>query len=181
MHRHLLVLLVLLVACAPAEPIPSSPGSRRPSRIIESPGAIEVHIADDSREVGAHIAATPEQVWPRLLEAYTELGIVPTTTDCRTWTLGNPQHSVYRRLGGVSLDKYFECGQNLGGSIATTHRLQLSLQTKLRPAGSEATQIETRITAAAFSNEGASSHPIRCTSRGTLEERIAAMVRERLS
>jgi hypothetical protein len=125
--------------------------------------------------VATTLAARPEAVFAALEAAYTAVGVPVAHRDTARWTLGNRNLEISRRLGGVNLGDYFNCGSSVVGSdVATTYRLQIAVMSTLTPQGS-GTRLETTAQASAR-QPGTSNPPVNCASTGRLEHEIARRV-----
>ena len=103
--------------------------------------------------------------------------VAATTLDSRQRVVGNPSLKVRRRLGGVTLVKYLDCGYKDGSPNAETYDIVLNLMSSVSGPTPTSATVSTRI-------EGLATHPVFgsqavCTTTGELEKRIAQMVRER--
>ena len=90
----------------------------------------------------------------------------------------SPDLTVARRVEEhcARMSSLLECGRGMTGAYADTHRIRLTVRTWLEAAGSS-TDVKTRVVAEASSVEGTAG-TIACSSRGQLEARIAAALRE---
>jgi hypothetical protein len=151
---------------------PSTPGSPTSTQSLET-GAGRVSTTQYT------VAADPAALWPSLIAVYAELGLVPTVVDERTLLLAVRGQPAMRKLGGEILSGYLECGQNPSGKIAELYRVQLDVGTRLVPLRAGYTVVETSVAASASNPAGAMSNRVACGSSGTLETRIAGLLRVR--
>lgn len=168
--------LVALGACAPASGPPT--GGGRPTTVLTTGGGYDIHIAEDGAATTDVVAASREAVWSALVASYAELGLEVNHLDSASGQMGLRSVRVPRRVGGERLSTYLDCGTGLSGTIADTYRVTLTMLTGVAP-GAGGMRLTTDIAAQAVSNEGASGAPVRCSTKGRLEERLHAMVRER--
>ena len=115
-------------------------------------------------------------LWALLPSVYDEVGLPAPSVDEATWTVLVQNHGVMRTLGGQRMSSLLECGRGMTGAYADTHRIRLTVRTWLEAAGSS-TDVKTRVVAEASSVEGTAG-TIACSSRGQLEARIAAALKE---
>jgi xanthine dehydrogenase molybdopterin-binding subunit B len=93
------------------------------------------------------------------------------------WTVEVRNHTATRRIGDIRMSQILDCGSDMTGQLADTHRIRLSVRTWLEPAGGENTEVRTRVDALASSMERSATFS--CSSRGELEARIAQALEER--
>lgn len=128
--------------------------------------------------VEATLAATPDAAWPALMEVYRELGLEPTVIDERTRTLGVRRFRVRPRLAGARPSAFLDCGQTASGTIADVYTVELDAVTTLRPRPAGGSTVQTSVGARAVNPTG-SSTPVGCGSSGSLEGRIAQLLRQK--
>lgn len=182
--RHLLrplVPLVLLAACAPASssaPPPAQPNL--PSRVLQAGGSTDIRLNNEAAPEAMRVAAEAARVWELLPAVYAELQIPLGTLEPAQRRIGNTRISLRRRLADAPLSRYLDCGSGLTAApYADTYLVTASILTTLQPAEGSATDVFTTVSASAR-NPGTSSDPLACSSRGTLEQRIVELLRQRL-
>ena len=110
-------------------------------------------------------------VWRALPVAYDSIGIPVGKVDTLSHVVGNPGFKLRRRLGGVALTRYLDCGQAQGFRSAETYEINLAVLTQLQPSGTGTTTAATTVQASArpvnFAGEYAA-----CSSTGELEKRV---------
>lgn len=122
------------------------------------------------------IPASREEVWQLLPGAYAAAGLPEPTLDAAQWVGAVQQHTVRRTLGRQRLATFLECGRTMTGDRADTDRIRLSVWTWVEGEGTSST-VRSRVEATATAVDGTSGS-FTCTSRGELEARIAAALRE---
>jgi len=127
--------------------------------------------------VSEAVAVGADSAFNLLIKVYAELQIPTTILDGRQRRLGNPALKIRRRLGGVSLVKYLECGNKDGVPNAETYDVVLNISSGVAAVAEGRATVSTRV-------EGVASHPIYgasnqmlCSTTGELEKRIAASVK----
>lgn len=94
--------------------------------------------------------------------------------------MGNPRFVVSRRLNGVRLANYLECGQGPAGYHANTYRVEMELRSSILPAGEDGVRVSTYVGARARNVDGTSNTVVACASKLRLErelaDRVAAIV-----
>jgi hypothetical protein len=93
--------------------------------------------------------------------------------------IGVRQVVLARRLQGVPLTAYVDCGTDVNGiPLAVNDRVELTMLTELREATGR-TKLETTLVARALrAASGAQLDPQRCTSRGALEAKLGRTARD---
>lgn len=133
-------------------------------------------------ETSVHVQTLPfavDQVWRVLPAVFDSLGIPVGTLDGVKHIIGNPGFAVRRRLKNVQLSRYIDCGSSQLGPSADDYEVRLTLITELRSVEGGAT-VSTSLEAVARPVNYAQDYS-RCTSRGTLEQRIVDVVQARLA
>ena len=111
-------------------------------------------------------------VWRALPVAYDSIGIPVGKMDTLSRVVGNEGYKLRRKLGGVPLTRYLDCGQAQGFKSAETYEISLSVITQLRPEGTSQTTAATVVQASAKPVNFAGEYSA-CTSTGELEKRVA--------
>ncbi|HEY4306910.1 MAG TPA: hypothetical protein VGM82_20735 [Gemmatimonadaceae bacterium] len=125
------------------------------------------------------VAFPLDAVWRALPAAYDSLKIPLTTLDPKAHQVGNEGLKIRQRLGSVALSKYIDCGQAQIGPSADSYDVFLTVMTTVTaPSGAE-TEIATIVESAAKPLTFAQDYS-RCTSKGTIENAISAIVAARL-
>lgn len=114
-------------------------------------------------------------VWRALPAVYDSIGIPVSKLDTLTHVIGTEGFRLRRRLGGVSLTRYLDCGQAQGFRSAETYEINLAVITQLQPADAGGTTAATTVQASAkpinFAGEFAP-----CSSSGDLEKRVGEVL-----
>jgi hypothetical protein len=113
-----------------------------------------------------------EYVWRALPVAYDSIGIPVGKLDTLSRVVGNDGYKLRRKLGGVPLTRYLDCGQAQGFKSAETYEINLSVLTQLQPAGTGRTTAATVVQASAKPVNFAGEYST-CSSTGELEKRVA--------
>lgn len=167
-----LVLALGVTACASRDPNARQSAQDR-IIVTTDPGGVVADLNIQRPDyVGSFVVPEPrDRLWPLLSAVYRELGLPAPGVDESTWTAEVANHNVTRRLGNTRLSLLVDCGSNMTGQLADTHRIRLAVRTWLVPAGGDSTEVHTRVDALASSME--LSGTFTCFSRGELERRIA--------
>lgn len=142
--------------------------------------AIDDRIIRTSDDSGfeSRIHAASDSVWAALIQVYPGIGVEVKTFSREDGEIGNRNFVVVGRLAGHPLSNYVTCGSDVLGSQGHIDQAMLSLITFVRPAGADATRIETKLTGSGRKS-GVSTDPVHCTSTGALEQLIANAVSQR--
>lgn len=168
------ILVLPLVACA------SSPNDGRSREDLVTVGSqdgrtIILPIQHDDFVGGGVVEAPREAVWSVLPIVYEELGLPVPAADRSIWTVAVQNHTTSRRIGSARMSELIDCGMEVTGAQADSHRIRLSVRTWLEPAA-EGTKVVTRVQANASAVDGRAGS-FACSSRGELETRIANALR----
>lgn len=174
--------LLLLAGCTSSQaPAPSGPaitvrtGSPGTATSVESVETGAGRVSDTRYTVAADAA----KLWPSVLAVYSELGLTPTTVDEKQLLVAVRGQHMMRKLGGDLLSSFLECGQGPTGLLADLYRVQVDVGTRLVQQATGYTSVETSVAATATNPAGSMSNPVACGSTGTLENRIAGLLRAR--
>jgi hypothetical protein len=141
---------------------------------------ITYRLSNDDRGVTHYVNASPEETWKVLLQVYGDLQIPATSIDAADKRIVGAEPRAPHRLGDQPLRAYIDCGSSMSGPRVDTYDVSFSLASALASAG-DSTAVHSRLTASARSREGVSGVPVDCVSTGKLEERVAALVRQKLA
>ncbi len=172
------VVLVALVvnACASAGPAPRAP--QRVTTVSHRGLLVEVF---NEPGVGARfVAAPPDSIWQVLPGVYDRLEIPVAEANRATWQLGSSGYRA-RRIEGDRLSQHLYCGTS--GVTATPNAdrydVTLTVQTQLTVPDSGGTLVVTTVDGSA-TPRGVSGNRLYCSSKGTLEMRVAQLIVEAL-
>ena len=113
----------------------------------------------------------PDSTFRAVVAGYTALGIEPAIVD-RSGRIVVRQHLLLRsRFQGQPLSAFFDCGVDMLGQRADGGRIVADIATRVVAAGT-GSSVSTMIQASLTPNDGASRDPIRCVSRGRIEEQL---------
>lgn len=114
-------------------------------------------------------------VWRALPLAYDSIGIPLGKMDTLSHVLGNEGFRIRRKLGGVPLTRYLDCGQAQGFRSAETYEINLAVITHLQPADAGFTTAATTVQASAKPVNFAGDYAP-CSSSGELEKRVGEVL-----
>jgi hypothetical protein len=176
--------LAVMGACASGGGAPGTSDAGRPETMRVVGGAGIGSGSAVTMNAGATASVTKiafpiEQVWRTLPAAYDSLKIPLTVLDPKTHHIGNVGLKIRQRLGNVALSKYIDCGDAQIGPSADSYDVFLNVTTTLTATSGAETAISTIVESAAKPLSFGQEYS-RCSSKGTIENAIAAMVASRL-
>ena len=173
---HLLAFATLLGCSATQTDTDSSlEAPPQPPPMIETRGNGYVfRLSGDQGVAVATIEGGQADVFQALVQAYDQLEIEIGAVDPARRVLQSEKIRTSRRYAGERMSELFHCGRTLVGDRADTWRLEIEITSQVRSEGRTSSTLSTRATAFARTMDGTSTNPVPCTTRGILEERIAA-------
>jgi hypothetical protein len=122
------------------------------------------------------VAASLTTVWSALPPVFAELGIEPNRADRSNRILGVEDLRT-NRIAGQRPSEFFECGQSVGGRLANTQELTVTILAQVAPVEAESSVL--RVVVNGFvRNRNHGGGVTQCRTKGGLEQLIADMVRE---
>jgi len=146
---------------------------------LASQQSIRLNTTATTVAISEPIALGADSAYNLLLKVYADLQVPITSMDSRQRMAGNPNFKVRRRLGGVGLVKYLDCGNKDGTPNAETYDVVLNIVSAVGGATPGRSTVSTRVDAIASHPVFGSSNQLVCTTTGELEKRIAAAVKEK--
>jgi hypothetical protein len=183
LHAAGLAVAILPIACAGSTSqgdVASKGGVPSVTQISTTDPTLRTELAAESDMHSRPIAAPPDSVWALLSDVYAALSLPVTVRDPDNRAIGATSHRP-RRIEGKRLSLYLDCGEGITATpYADQYEVTLSLLTQVRslPTGGSLLVSEVRATARARTTSG---NAITCTSRRTLEERIADLAEQQLA
>ncbi len=174
-----LMLLCSLGAGCGSSPSQDAPRAAPVRSVVRVAGSAPVEMHTEASVAQRTFQVPAEEVWALLPGVFERLEIPVTTIDPAARELGNPGF-LARRVEGKRMNSYLDCGTMLGGAIANSHDITLSVITRLTAQEGGATSVTTVLDATARA-QATSGGPVHCQSRGVLEERIGRLVAEALA
>jgi hypothetical protein len=135
---------------------------------------IEIETAASVIDLEVPVGLT--SAWAVLPEVFEILGIEATTVDRPSYSAGN-ERFVVRSIDRQALSNYLECGSSFGRARADQYEVTMQILVQLAGAPGGATRIRTTLDAYARPRDVA-GNAYHCTSKGTLERRIAELVEQ---
>jgi hypothetical protein len=179
------VAAALLAACASSAASSSAPAASgvtySTTRIeVPSGGAYEMRTTSDNRSIDAIYGARADAVWRVLPLVYDTLGIKLTSMDANARTLGTQNARTRRKLAGEAMARSLSCGVGVTGEDnANSYDIYLTVMSAVEAQGTDHALLRTWVQGSARPT-ATSGDPVRCSSTGWLERRIADQVAKRL-
>lgn len=173
------ILVLTAMACSSASTTTS--GTARPAtQTIRTGGASNITIAPSMSSDVSHLTYAADAVWRILPSIFDSIAVPLTTVIPSARQIGNLNFKIRSRLGKAPLSRYLDCGNTQIGPNADSYDVLLSVLTTVAAEGTTGSTLTTVVEAQAKPityNQGYS----RCTSKGSLEQRIADLVKARLA
>jgi hypothetical protein len=166
--------LLALAACASGPP-PADQVTVTPTRTrIDTPtGSYDLRTTVEDRGEAITLKVAPDVAWSKIAAVYAELGLPVNTYVDASRQIGAKGVRVRRQLSKIRLSQLVQCGADLTGEDkANSYEITLDVATAVGGTPDGQTQIVTMLTANGRAM-ATSSDPVRCTSTGQLEKRIA--------
>jgi hypothetical protein len=130
------------------------------------------NIVKDERRFRRSLPGDVERAATNVRTAFAAVGIPVQTLSRTPRVIGTERFVMRRTFAGKAISAYLDCGNTNSGLLANIYRIQAAILASVQPAGTDSVTVETRLTAQAFSNEGASGGSVDCSSLGVLENRL---------
>jgi hypothetical protein len=147
------------------------------TRLETSSGVIQIDWQRERTYDETSLLVDVDKAWAAVPTVYGELGIQPGVIDSRQHVYGTAGAKYRRELGHQRMSKYFDCGSEAGIANADTYDIIVRVLTQIVPKEGGLSKLRTQAEASAHAN-AVSGGPVRCSSTGALEQRIAQMVSE---
>jgi hypothetical protein len=173
MHPRLILPVALILAACSAKSDPAATRTTQTVRVVAGAGATTQ--LTTTRAAAGGVTGTFDmdfsRAWQVLPSVYEELGIPVTDRRVDVRSLGNSGFKVRRRLEGVPLTRYLDCGRAQGAPSAETYEIMLAVHTQLSAADDGRTTVSTLVDAMARPVNFAGEYS-GCSSTGVLEQSI---------
>jgi hypothetical protein len=181
----MMVLIVVAVsACASAgagssDPqLTAGPAMTTQTLVGAGGGAAAVNLVNEASAVGTNITGSVDATWAALESVYASLEIPLSMRDADKKELGNTAFRTRRRVGSVPMIRALDCGGESGMPNAETYDITLDVRSLVTPTSDGNARLQTLVQASAQRATGNNSNPMRCSSLGGLEKKIADMVQK---
>ena len=181
--RRLVVLLAFVAACGSRNTAETSVSPTSTVRVSSAPTGggrtvgMSVGTATMARIDTVWVAL--DRVWKVMPAVYGVLEIPISELNAEQNIIGNAGMKVFKKLGEVPLTRYLDCGRTQIEQNAETYEVHLEVMTKLSKGPEGTTTIGTTVEAQAKPIKFAGEY-VRCRSKGTLEQRVAEVLKVNL-
>lgn len=171
--------LALVSACAPRPGGPADQVAVTPTTVqVQTPDAGTINLAmvnEDRAE--SHILKGPiDQVWKMLPAVFGEMQLPVNLYVDKDHQIGTKGARFRGRIGKTRMAQYVTCGSDITGEDkANSYEVTLDVMSAVGAVENNQTNLLTRVTASGRPL-ATSGEPVRCTSTGLLERRIANAV-----
>jgi hypothetical protein len=185
MRRLLASLIVpsmLLVNACASSPAGSAPvGARPATQTIGGDGVGSVTVTSNTSADVSHLPYSADAVFRILPSIYDSLGITVSSLDPASRTIGNPGYKTRAKLGKAPLSRYLDCGGSTQiGPNADSYDVFLSVMSTVAAEGASGSVLSTIVEAKARPVIVSQAYS-NCSSKGSIEIKIADLVKARLS
>ncbi len=174
------VWLLAVVGCASSGAGGSSPAPDQTVRVIGATGSSSLTIPGSNVSNSRKLANTVDQVWRALPAVFDSLGIPVQTLDPVKHSIGAAGFLARHRLKNVPLSRYVDCGNTQMGPAADDYDVRITLLVDVQPAEGSAAMVTTTMEAVAKPANYAQDYS-RCSSRGSLEDKLFGVLNARLA
>jgi hypothetical protein len=177
MRALLLLAAIGVSACASA----NGPAERatETTRIVGgTAGTSSLSMTASTSASVTSVAFPIDRVWRLMPGVYDSLGIGLTVADPARRFIGNEGMKAHQKLKNVMLSQYIDCGEAQIGPSADSYDIFLSVTSTLQSVSPTETRVSTIVDAAGKPITHAQDYS-RCTSKGTIETKIAAILAAR--
>jgi len=115
------------------------------------------------------------EAWPRLVKAYSDLGIPLTTVNAADHRLGNEGMKRSHTVANDRISTFLDCGTGGGGANADIYSVNMSVASRLQTLTDSTTEVATMVQATAAPMTFGTA-PVVCSTLGSLEAKIASLV-----
>lgn len=169
--------VILSAACASSTSQTSTDVGIQPaSQTLTTASGQNIRLNTSSTTVTVSDALTvgADSAYNLLLKVYKDLNIPTTTLDPRQRLAGNPNFKVRRRIGGIAMSKYLDCGNKDGVSNADEYDIVLNVASAVGGKDAATSTISSTV-------NGVATHPVfstqtACSTTGELEKRISMAI-----
>lgn len=127
------------------------------------------------------IAAPPGKVYTAAALVLRNLKIPIDVQDSLGGMVGAAKLIRSRNLAGSALSRFLECGSNMTGPRADTHRVQMPLLLLMDATPTGTTRLRIALVGSAQDNSGTSNTPVMCGSTGALENQLRRAIDQQLT
>lgn len=172
---RLAVVTLAALACATSGSTASGPYEQS-HVVVDAPGGrYDLLLTREQYLSSDTLTVTPKSAWSALVQTYAGFGVPLQGADRTRYMIATQYFHAHTSFAGERLSRWLECGSTMTGDIATTYEITLRFGSLLDTSVAGRTVVRTAVTATAVA-PGSGTTSVQCSSRGSLEKRIAALV-----
>lgn len=126
------------------------------------------------------VKAPPGKVFTAATLVLQNYKIPIDVSDSASGMLGAAKLTRSRNLAGQALSRFLECGSNMTGPRADSHRVQMPLLLFIDPGDEGTTKLRIALVGSAQDNSGTSNSPVMCGSTGGLENMLRTAIEKQV-
>lgn len=172
--RHLLLALAAL-------PLIGVTAEAQRARLRVALPAFGAQVVMDTIGDTRPVKAAPGKVFTAATMVLQNYKIPIDVSDSANGMLGAAKLIRSRNLAGQALSRFLECGSNMTGPRADTHRVQMPLLLFLDPGEEGTTRLRIALVGSAQDNSGTSNSPVMCGSTGGLENMLRTAIEKQVA
>lgn len=174
-RRRLAVATLICTVAACASGSGSGPYAQQHVTVDSPSGRFDMLLTRDQYLSSDTLTISPARAWPALVQTYAGFGVPLQGADAARRMIATQYIHAHTNFAGERLSRWLECGTTMTGDIATSYEITLRFGTLIDTSVAGRSVIRTAVTATAVA-PGSGTTPVECSTRGTLERRIAALV-----
>lgn len=172
---RLAIVAIATLACA-SSGTPGSGPYEQSHVIVDAPGGrYDLLLTREQYLSSDTLTVTPKAAWPALVQTYAAFGVPLQGADQSRYMIATQYFHAHTSFAGEPLSRWLECGSTMTGDIASTYEITLRFGSLLDTSVVGRTIVRSAVTATAIAT-GTGTTPVQCSSRGSFEKRIAALV-----
>lgn len=166
--------------CAPRPAPAVRPAAGAPASVSVNPSSTDIRYVADLKVAEAEVAGEPVTVWQSLVLVHRQLELPVAEADARGWVMRTGRFRAPRRIAGLRLSSFFDCGSTMTGLRTENSDVWVEVTTFVRHGQTGSSVVATAVSANARNRDGTSTAAFPCTSTGELEKLVVTRLRERL-
>jgi hypothetical protein len=149
--------------------------------IVDSPtGRSDLLLTREQYFSSDTLTVPPSRAWPALVQTYASFGVPLQGADAARRMIATQYFHAHSSFAGERMSRWLECGSTMTGDIASNYEITLRFGTLIDSSVVGRSIVRTAVTATAIA-PGSGTTPVECSTRGSLESRIAALVASKSS
>jgi hypothetical protein len=177
-RRRLATITLLLAAGACASGSVPGPYAQQHVTVDSPSGRFDMLLTRDQYLSSDTLTVLPARAWPALVQTYAAFGVPLQGADASRRMIATQYIHAHANFAGERMSRWLECGSTMTGEIATTYEITLRLGTLIDSSVAGRSIIRTAVSATAIA-PGSGTTQVECSTRGSLERHIAALVASR--